>query len=408
VTVRSWLADVTYVNVLAVVTLLGGTVWTLPLLIRQRFRAPLRLHLCLSLLLLGTGNVLSQLWDTGLLDGLFFTGATKLAYNMAFFTGLCLMVGFLRERPLRGRALWTRPEVVLCLFCFTTMVVVTALMPPRLRNHTFTLPYLDDWRVRAFYDIGGFYLVFGYAACGVLAAWHARFGRPMRQVSLSIVSAGLLALSLSCVFRILWVNCRVCRGYGHHFTYANVFLFGQVATIAVCAGLSIPCFASAAHFLRERAVHRSRFRELAELWQRLVEFYPELVLDQPRGRRWLPPLDYTSAVYRRYVECRDGLTRLSPYLHRASEEAASHEAAGENAEPTAGPDLVHLVDRALQLRGEAARAGTAAPATPAFLAPGAGHDADYESDLTGLMALSRGLRELRSGPGGSASRAAPS
>lgn len=397
-----------YVNVLAVVTLLGGTVWTLPPLIRQRFRAPLRLYLCLSLLLLGAGNVLSQLWDTALLDGLLFTGATKLAYNMAFFTGLCLMVGFLRERPLQRRKLWTRPEVVLGLFCFTAMVVVTVLMPPRLRDHTFALPFLDDWRVRAFYDIGGVYLVFGYATCGVLAAWHARRGRPLRQVSLGIVSVGLLALSLSCVFRILWVNCRVCRGYGHHFTYANVFLLGQVATIAVCAGLSIPCFASAAQFLRERAVHRSRFRELAELWQRLVDFYPELVLDQPRGRRWLPPLDYTSAVYRRYVECRDGLTRLSPYLHRASEEAASHEAAGEDAGPTAGPGLVQLVDRALRLRAEADRAGTAAPATPAFLAPGTGHDADYESDLAGLMALSRGLRELRSTPEGSTSHGLPS
>ncbi|MEU0202610.1 MAB_1171c family putative transporter [Streptomyces sp. NPDC006237] len=405
---RWWLADVKFVNVLAVVTLLGGTAWTLPPLIRQRFRAPLRLHLCLSLLLLGTGNVLSQLWDTALLDGLLFTGATKLAYNLAFFTGLCLMVGFLRERPLQRRTLWTRPEVVMCLSCFTAMVLVTALMPPRLRDHTFTLPYLDDWRVRAFYDIGGVYLVFGYAACGVLAAWHARRGRLMRQVSLSIVSVGLLALSLSCVLRILWVNCRACRGYGHHFTYTNIFLLGQVATIAVCAGLSIPCFASAAQFLRERAVHRSRFRELAELWQRLVAFYPELVLDQPRGRRWLPPLDYTSAVYRRYVECRDGLTRLSPYLHLASEEAASHGAAGESAGPATGPDLVRLVDRALRLRGEADRAGTAAPATPAFLAPGAGHDADYESDLVGLMALSRGLRELRSASGADASHGVPS
>jgi hypothetical protein len=388
------------VNLLAIVTLLGGTAWTLPLLIRQRFRAPMRLQLCLSLFLLGAGNVPAQLSEPALLDGLVCTGFTKLAYNVAILTGLCLMVGFLREHPLQRRTLWRRWDVVFCLFCLTAMACVTALTPPDLRNHTFTLPYLDHWQVRAFYDIGGAYLVYGYTKCALLATRHARSSRrPLLRASLGTVSAGLLGLSLSCVFRILWVNCPACRGYGHHFTYPNIFLFGQVATILVCAGLSLPCFASAAQFLRERAVHRARFRGLEELWQRLVDFYPELVLDQRRGRRWLPPLDYTSAVYRRYVECRDGLTRLSPYLHRASQETA-----GEKTPPAAGPDLVRLVDRSLRLRGEADRAAAATPEPSVFVAaPGGSHDTDYESDLAALIALSRGLRDLRSGAAGSAS-----
>ncbi|GAA0458034.1 hypothetical protein GCM10010361_22580 [Streptomyces olivaceiscleroticus] len=405
--VRAWLADVKNVNLLAIVTLLGGTVWTLPLLIRQRFRAPMRLHLCLSLFLLGTGNVLGQLSDPALLDGLFCIGFTKLAYNVAILSGLCLMIGFLCEHPLQRRTLWSRWEVVFCLCCLTAMVAVTMLLPPHLRNHTFALPYLDDWRVRAFYDIGGAYLAFGYLTCAVLAARHARRGRPLLRVSLSAVSAGLLGLSLSCALRMLWVNCRGCRGYGHPLTYANIFLLGQVATIVVCVGLSLPCFASAAQFFRERAVHRARFRELEELWRRLVDFYPELVLDQPREHRWLPRLDYTSAVYRRYVECRDGLTRLSPFLHRASEEAAVPEdAARGTAPPAAGQGLVHLVDRALRLRGEADRADAVTPAPSVFATLGDNHDADYEGDLGDLIALSRGLRELRSGTAGKAARAA--
>ncbi len=386
------LVGVSSVNLVTVVTLLGGTVWTLPLLIRQRFRAPMRLHLCLSMFLLGMGNVLGQLPGHALLDGLTFTGFTKLTYNVAILAGLCLMIGFLCEHPLQRRSLGSRWEVLLCLCCLTAMAVLTVLLPPHLRDHTLTAPYLDDWRVRAFYDIGGAYLIYGYTKCALFAARYARSGRPLRRISLGAVSAGLLGLSLSCAFRILWVNCRACRDFGHHVTYANVFVFGQVAAIVVCAGLSLPCLASTVQFLRERSCHRARFRGLEELWQRLVDLYPELVLDRSSRYRRLAPLDYSSAVYRRYVECRDGLTRLSPYLHHAAQEV-----------PTAavgapvGPDVVHLVDRALRLHGDKDLAGGAASAPSIIVAPGGGRDGDYESDLAGLIELSQGLKELRTG-----------
>lgn len=386
------LVGVSSVNLVTVVTLLGGTVWTLPSLIRQRFRAPMRLHLCLSMFLLGMGNALSQLPGHALLDGFTFTGFTKITYNVAILAGLCLMIGFLREHPLQRRSLGSRWEVLLCLCCLTVMAVLTVLLPPYLRDHTLAAPYLDDWRVRAFYDIGGAYLVFGYTKCALIAARYARRGQLLRRISLGAVSSGLLGLSLSCAFRILWVNCRAYRDFGHHVTYANAFVFGQVAAIVVCAGLSLPCLASTFQFLRERSCHRDRFRGLEELWQRLVDLYPELVLDRSPRNRWLAPLDYSSAVYRRYVECRDGLTRLSPYLHHAAQEV-----------PTAavgtpvGPDLVRLVDRALRLHGDTDLLGGAVSAPSIIVAPGGDHDADYESDLAGLIELSQGLKELRTG-----------
>ncbi|MFG2784056.1 MAB_1171c family putative transporter [Streptomyces prunicolor] len=373
---------------MTVFTLLGGTVWTLPLLIRQRFHAPMRLQLCVSVFLLGMGNVLGRLPGHSLLDGFTFTGFTKLTYNVAILAGLCLLIGFLREHPLQRRSLGSRWEVLLCLCCLTAMAVLTALLPPQLRNHCLAAPYLDDWRVRAFYDIGGAYLVFGYTQCALIAARYARRGRPLRRISLGAVSSGLLGLSLSCAFRVLWVNCRACRDFGHQVTYANVFVFGQVSTIVVCAGLSLPSLASTVQFLRERSRHRARFRGLEELWQRLVDLYPELVLDRPARYLRLAHLDYSSAVYRRYVECRDGLTRLSPYLHAAQEVPTA--AVGT----PAGPDLVRLVDRALCLHGDTDLVGAATSAPSVVVAPGGGHDADYESDLAGLIELSQGLKEL--------------
>ncbi|MFD5594810.1 MAB_1171c family putative transporter [Streptomyces griseorubiginosus] len=383
---------------MTVVTLLGGTLWTLPPLIRQRFRAPMRLHLCLSMFLLGMGNVLGQMPGHATLDGLTFTGFTKLTYNVAILTGLCLMIGFLGEQPLRRRSLIRRWEVLLCLSCLTAMTVLTLTLPPQLRDHTLAAPYLDDWRVRAFYDIGGAYLVLGYGRCALLAARYARRGRPLRRISLNAVSAGLLGLSLSCAFRILWVNLPASHGFGHHVTYVNAFAFGQMAAIVVCAGLSLPCLASTVRFLRERSAHRARYRGLEELWQRLVDLYPELVLDRSHRYRSLAPLDYSSAVYRRYVECRDGLTRLSPYLQRAARDLTTAEGGAP-----AGSDLVRLVDRALRLHGDTDIVADTAAAPSIVVAPGGGHDADYESDLGGLVDLSRGLRERRTAAGASSS-----
>ncbi|MFJ4006245.1 MAB_1171c family putative transporter [Streptomyces sp. NPDC090023] len=381
------------VSLVATITLLCGAAWTLPMLMRHRFRSPLRLHLFMSLSLLGLGNLIGQLLAPTTLDGVFFTGFTKIAYNVAILSGLCTMICFLDERPLRRWEFAGRWDVRFCLICLALMITMSALLPPHLRAHTFTRPYLNDWRVRTFYDVGGAFLIFGYAKCAVLALRHARRGRLVARLSLSSVSVGLLGLSLSCLFRIMWVHDLARRGYGRYITYETDFAFGQMATILVCAGLSLPFFASGAQFLRERTVHRAQFLDLEELWQRLVLLYPELILDQRREHRWLPPLDYTSAVYRRYVECRDGLIRLSPYLQHASQEAPP--AAGAPVEP----DLACLVDRALRLRGAADGGDTASSAPAVFVTPGTGRDADYESDLADLSALSRRLRDMRSGRG---------
>ena len=59
-------------NLVAIATLLGGALWTLPALIRRRLRDPMRLHLCLALLLMGAGNVLAQPPVLDFVDGFTF------------------------------------------------------------------------------------------------------------------------------------------------------------------------------------------------------------------------------------------------------------------------------------------------------------------------------------------------
>ncbi|MFK0120331.1 MAB_1171c family putative transporter [Streptomyces sp. NPDC090994] len=381
-------------NLIAITTLFGGAVWTMPALIRRRLRDPMRLHLCLALLLMGAGNLLAQAPVLRLVDGATFEGFSKVAYNTEVLIGLACMVGFLRERPVR-RLMPPWPwEIGACLVCLTAMFTVSALLPGPLRDHALTSAYLVDWRVRTFYNFGNFYLLFGYAASAYLAGRHARRGGPLRRTSLRIVAVGLGGLALTCIFRFLWVNLPTLREPGRLIDYPDVFFFGQVAAIVVCAGLSVPFFFSVVKTVREMLDHRRQFHGLEELWHRLVEAYPELVLEQRRGRRH-GLLVNSSSVYRRYVECRDGLTRLGPYLRLAAEKTAK---------PVSQDDLkasASLVAYALRLRRDSPPDGGPQGEAVFVLAPRSrrsidGHD--YEEDLGTLIRLSRELRAIRTGP----------
>ncbi|MEU9655762.1 MAB_1171c family putative transporter [Streptomyces chartreusis] len=379
-------------NLITIVTLLAGAVWTVPALIRRRFRDPMRLHLCLALLLMGAGNVLAQPVVLNLVDSFTFVGFSKITYNVEVLIGLSLMVGFLRESPLRR---WAPPwpwEVGACLVCLAGMLAMTVILPTQLRNHVLTSAYLVDWRVRTFYNFGNFYLLFGYTASAYLAVRHARRGRSLRRLSLNIIAVGLAGLASTCIFRFLWVNLPALREPGRSVTYTDVFFFGQVAAIVVCVGLGLPFFVSVAQIVRERLEQRRQFRGLEELWRRLVEVHPELVLDH-RSRRRDAFLAHSPIVYRRYVECRDGLTRLGPYLRLAAEEMST---SVPQDDPRAS---ARLIAHALHLHGDHEIRDGGPPMDAVFvLAPRSrrsvdGHD--YEEDLGTLIRLSDELRAIR-------------
>ncbi|MBF9067507.1 MAB_1171c family putative transporter [Streptacidiphilus fuscans] len=379
----------------AIVTLLLGTAWTLPALVRRRFRDPMRLHLCLSLLLMGLGNLFAQPLLIAFVDRHTTAGVTKCGYNALVMVGLCLMVAFLRERPINRRTAPSSWEALLCTACLTGMVAMTVLLPSPLRNHSLTSFFLADWRVRVFYDLGNLFLFSGYAACAVLSWRHARVGHPLRRTSLAVISAGVAGLAISCVYRVLWVNVPALRAPGVPVTYQDDFDFGIAATIVVCAGLSLPFLVGVLQLTRDRLDHLAQYRGLEELWQRLVTCYPELILDHQRAgaRRPAPITDSVAATYRRYVECRDGLTRLAPLLRLAAVELPDADSASPN-EPRAA---ALIIDRALRQFGEQSLGGEAPQGSTLFIGSSEEAADDYGSDLIGLIEISRELRALRTG-----------
>lgn len=374
-------------DVIATITLLSVSMSAVPTLARRRFADPMRLQLFFALFLMGSGNALSHPSAMSFADGHTFIGFTKITYNLMIMLGLCLMIGFLRERPLRRLPPPWPSEVVACAICIMGMLAVTFLIPPCLRSHTTTPALLDDMRVRSFYTLGNLYLAGGYTACAVLAGRRSTRGRMLRRTSLIAISGGLYGLAMSCALRLLLVNLPTPREGILPTGLAQSI--GQMSVIAVCAGLSLPLLATGWTMLHQHKACRSQFRDLTELWCRLMAIYPELVLDH-RSRRRDPLLVDAFTVYRRYIECRDGLTRLGPYLKLASVDGPASGAAS-SAERAA-----ELVQQALDLhRSSDLDVRSIAGSVGIFADDGHSGPADYEEDLLLIIQISRELGSAR-------------
>jgi hypothetical protein len=220
----------------------------------------------------------------------------------------------------RRRAVWEASGLVAAL---AIMTVANLAIPEELRVPAATVTSTPGEgpvgvaSIGAFYVAANSYLLYAFAAAGVWTRRYARGAEPRLRRGLRIASLGLLSISLASA---AFVASNVSRWVGTPapslIVLISVFLL-LLGIVLFVAGMVYPSVVTRWAALRVWLRHRRAYRQLRPLWTVLNEQFPEDSLSRvPAG----PLRDAVSLrgmhrrYYRRVIECRDGLVRISPYL----------------------------------------------------------------------------------------------
>jgi hypothetical protein len=279
----------------------------------------------------------------------------------------------------RGRAI--RDGVVLGV-ALVILTVANVMIPADLRIPAATVtstpgagPVGVD-SIALFYVAANSYLLYAFAAACGWTRRYARGAEPRLRRGLRIASIGLLAISLA---GATFVASNISRWAGTPapppVVLTSIFLL-LLGIVAFVVGMAYPTVRTRLAALRVWRRHRRAYRRLRPLWTVLNEQFPEDALSRVPASRWRDALTLRSVhrrYYRRVIECRDGLVRISPYLANLS------------ADPAELADPQRL---ARQLSG-ALRAHAAGESVPTQAIPIAmPTDDSLESDVDQLVELS--------------------
>ena len=166
-----------------------------------------------------------------------------------------------------------------------------------------------------------FLLAGGYMAYALGSAfwWTRRYARMTKRplsTGLWLAATGLAAMAGACAIRAVFVVIRNQGGEVPKPLTAGVALLLVMAIPFFVVGLSYPMFRARIASVGIRRRHRKMHRQLEPLWQLVTGAFPELVLHPASSSlrdRWRAR-NVHRRYHRRFVECRDGLVRLSPYV----------------------------------------------------------------------------------------------
>ncbi len=323
------------------------------------------------------GFYAAQLAQAAATDHQLGRGLAKLTQNVVLHgKHFALALFFLLasgEPAARRRARW---ELVPLAAAAIGMAAAMLATPAGLRDHT----YGSDMTVTpiaAFYVIGSAYFLYinlrsarwawRYAA---ESDWRLALGLRTAAIGVLISATATFTRTVLVVHRWLggaqipWVNTVAVD----MIAVSGTLLLGGLLLGAVLTGLA-----------RARTwwAHRRAWRTLRPLWQALQHTHPTGQLEEhtasPRRERW-QWFRVHRRYWRRYVETRDALVQLSPYLARAG---YRHDTTGAHQSGT--------LREALRLHAEDVDQGEQ---EAVLIAPPA---ADSETDVRQLLALSRAL-----------------
>jgi hypothetical protein len=306
------------------------------------------------------------------------------AYSLVCF----FQFSALEPRLVRGRAV--REAVVLGV-ALVVLTVANAMIPADLRVPAATVTSTPGEgpvgvaSIGVFYVAANSYLLYAFAAACVWTRRYARGAEPRLRRGLRIASIGLAAISLA---GATFVASNVSRWAGTPapppVVITSIFLL-LLGIVLFVVGMAYPTVRTRMAALRVWRRHRRAHRRLRPLWTVLNEQFPQDALSRVPASRWRDALTLRSVhrrYYRRVIECRDGLVRISPYLahlgadpadladperlaRRLSDALRAH-AAGESVPPQAmsiamptDDSLEADVDRLIELSQAVEREGSA-------------------------------------------------
>lgn len=236
--------------------------------------------------------------------------------------------------------------------------------------------------IGAFYFVSNLYSLYGSAFALVVTIRYARQGPDKRLRQGMIVAAvglALLVLALS-----IFVLANVFLWAGHSADLPSAIVV--VGAVAAFAGIPVFAVGLAYRSATMRAAagrvwwqHLRAYHQLRPLWTALHEEFPEDILDRAPAVAWRDVLSVRGVhrrYYRRVIECRDGLVRLSPYLAESLHDDPHGEAGA----------LAPQIRQALRAHA----AGAAVLTEPVLVAAPSEHGLD--ADVAQLVALARALR----------------
>ena len=249
-----------------------------------------------------------------------------------------------------------------------------------LRGHNFTtVPSIG-----IFYIVNNCYSAYAFGSAFVLTVRYSRqaAARRLRQ-GMAIAAVGSASI---CMATVIFIVANVFLWSGHPGTMPGWLVV--LGDVLVLGGLAV-FFAGLAYrgiAMRLEATwlwwrHLLSYHQLRPLWMTLHQQFPEDMLARAPNTPMRDVLSLRGVhrrYYRRAIECRDGLVRVSPYLADVR--------GGDNQNASAYGDLADRVKEALRAHA----AGVSAPsrAVPVALPSRSGLDADVHE----LVALSRAMR----------------
>lgn len=220
----------------------------------------------------------------------------------------------------RRRATWEAAGLAATL---VVMTVANLAIPADLRVAAATVTSTPGegpvgvHSIAVFYVAANSYLLYAFAAAGVWTRRYARGAEPRLRRGLRIASAGLVSISLAST---TFVASNVSRWAGTPapppVVVTSIFLL-LLGIVLFVVGMAYPTVVTRLAALRIWLRHRRAYRQLRPLWTMLNERFPEDALTRVPVSPLRDALSLRSVhrrYYRRVIECRDGLVRISPYL----------------------------------------------------------------------------------------------